>query len=104
MEVDKFRLAQFFLIIGIVLLVVFFGTDQSQSPQFGLFFIGALITGVGAFLLAKSYKPPPPSTRFQGIKKIMLGRNQPKPEKSKTGPTPGALKKKWFGFGKKPKQ
>lgn len=104
MEVDKYRLAQYFLIIGIVLLVVFFATDQSQNPQFGLFFIGALATGLGAFLMVKSYKPPPPSTRFQTIRRIMGGRNQPPLETKKAEPQKDTSKKKWFSFGKKPKQ
>lgn len=104
MQVDTYRLAQYFLIIGILLLVIFFGTDQSQNPQFGLFFIGSLVTFFGAFLLVKSYKPPPPSTRFRTIKKLFSrGSEPPAEEKKKPEPQPGAPKKKWFGFGKKSK-
>jgi hypothetical protein len=103
MEVEPYRLAQFFLLIGVVLLVLFFGTDQSQNPQFGLFFLAALITGLGAFLMFRAYKPPPPSGRFQTLRRMMSRRSEP-PAAKKPEAQGGAAKKKWFGFGKKSKQ
>ena len=38
MSFDKRRLGTFSFLIGLLLWVVFFATDQSQDPKFGLFF------------------------------------------------------------------
>ena len=41
---DRSRLGQFFFLIGLIMLIVFFGTDQSRNPQYYLFYLGAPLT------------------------------------------------------------
>jgi cell shape-determining protein MreC len=54
MRVLKFQIGQFFLVIGVIMLAIFFVTGQSQSPQFLLFFGGVLIAGAGISLMMRN--------------------------------------------------
>ncbi len=65
MQIERGRVGQFFLFVGLILLVIFFATDQSQEPQVGWFFGGLLVMGVGVYLIWKDWKPRPPSQRFR---------------------------------------
>ncbi len=44
MRAFKFQIGQFFLVIGVIMLAVFFVTDQGKNPQF-LWFFGGLLAG-----------------------------------------------------------
>ena len=81
---EKSRLGQFFLVIGLVMLIVFFGTDQSQNPQYYLFFLGAPLTALGIFLYWRNRKPAEPSNRFEGFRKMLQSDKEPKAPKEKT--------------------
>ena len=95
---EKNRLGTFFLLIGVVMLIMFFGTDQSQNPQYILFFGGILLTGLGAFLVWSARKPPQPSTRFTGVRNL-INRSKEKP-KAKAPPSKDDKK----GFFRIPKK
>jgi Na+/melibiose symporter-like transporter len=69
MEVKKGRLGQFFLFIGLILLVVFFTTDRSEVSQIGFFFIGIFLAVIGVIVIWKDWKRPP-SARFRLVKKL----------------------------------
>jgi Na+/melibiose symporter-like transporter len=69
MEVKKGRLGQFFLYIGLILLVVFFTTDRSEVSQIGFFFIGIFFAVMGVIIIWKDWKRPP-SARFRLVKKL----------------------------------
>jgi hypothetical protein len=94
---DRSRLGQFFFIIGFVMLVVFFGTDQSRDPQYYLFFLGAPLTAFGLFLYWRHRSPPPPANRFSGVRKMMQPGKEPANPKEKPKKD---NKKKSFGFWK----
>lgn len=83
---DKNRLATFFLLIGVIMLILFFGTDQSQNPQYILFFGGTPLTALGAWMLWTNRKPPEPTTRFSGLRRLL---NRGKGGPPKKGGPPG---------------
>lgn len=63
------RIGQFFLFLGLIVLVVFFGTDQVRQPVYGLFCIGSVLFGFGILLIWRNRQPPPPSERFRLFRK-----------------------------------
>lgn len=66
-----YRLGQFLLISGLVLLIIFFATDQLRDPQFCLFFWGAGAFSLGAYLIWRNYQPPPRAgERFRTVRRI----------------------------------
>lgn len=96
---DYSRLGTFFLLIGFVMLVLFFGTDQSQNPQYLLFFGGTPLTALGVYLIWRNRKPPQASSRFSGLRHIMnRSKETPKPK------APPAKKDERKGFFRIPKK
>ncbi|RPI87030.1 MAG: hypothetical protein EHM41_06440 [Chloroflexi bacterium] len=65
MRIEKGRLGQFFLFIGLLLLVIFFLAGKDETPPARFFFAGAFLTGLGTFMIWKDWKPGPPSGRFR---------------------------------------
>jgi hypothetical protein len=69
MRLFKFQIGQFFLVIGVFMLAVFFVTDQSRSPQFLLFFGGVLVIAVGISIMMRNREPPTgESARFRRVR------------------------------------
>jgi uncharacterized membrane protein HdeD (DUF308 family) len=64
------RLGIYLFIIGLMLLLYFFASDQSKNPQFLLFFFGLLLVILGIFLGWRYRPAPQPSGRFRLIRKI----------------------------------
>jgi hypothetical protein len=66
----KFQIGEFFLVIGVILLAVFFVTDQSQNPQFILFFGGLLSAAAGISLMVRNREPfTGESARFRRVRR-----------------------------------
>jgi len=74
----KRRIGWFLVVIGLILLVVFFTIDQSQKPQPGLFFSGLAGVFLGGLLVWRNRPPPKPSERFSSVRKIWQNRQNPK--------------------------
>lgn len=66
----------FFVIIGLILVIIFLGSDLAYRPAFEYFCFGVLIILGGMGLIWKGYTPPPPSQRFRMFRK----REQENPE------------------------
>jgi hypothetical protein len=77
MAVSLQRLGSFIMLIGLILLVIFFASDQSQKPEFELFFSGSLLTILGGFMILRYRPPAQPSGRFRVL------RGMDRPPKSK---------------------
>jgi Sec-independent protein translocase protein TatA len=70
MQTFKFQIGQFFLVIGVIMLAVFFVTDQGKNPQFLLFFGGLLIIAAGVSLMTRNRTPlAGESMRFRGVRR-----------------------------------
>ena len=71
------QIGQFFLVIGLILLVIFFGTDQVHRPAYTYFCGGLLILLLGIYLYWRDRPPVKPSGRFR----ILRGSNRPDDKK-----------------------
>jgi hypothetical protein len=66
----KFQIGQFFLVIGVIMLAVFFVTDQSHNPQYLLFFGSLLVGGFGFSLMMKNRSSrSEESARFRSVRR-----------------------------------
>mgnify|MGYP005855429277 CR=1 FL=1 len=74
----KRKFGQFLVVIGLILLVVFFTIDQSQKPQPGLFFSGLVGVFLGGLLIWRNQSVPKPSERFRSVRKAWQDRHKPK--------------------------
>jgi hypothetical protein len=61
------RIGNFFILIGVILLLIFFFSDYSRSPVYNLVCIGLPLVVLGVFLKRKGHQPLPPSDRFRII-------------------------------------
>ncbi len=77
------RIGLFFLFVGVIFMVLFIGTEQTNQPQFLLCFAGLIALGLGAGLIARDVKPAQPVDRFRLIRRI----RQKKCQDSKKGMT-----------------
>ncbi len=69
MRAFKFQIGQFFLVIGVIMLAVFFVTDQSQNPQFLLFFGGLLVIAAGISIMIRNRESSSgESARFRRVR------------------------------------
>jgi hypothetical protein len=67
------QIGQFLLVIGLILLVIFFGTDQVNRPAYNYFCGGLVILAIGIYLYWRDRPPAKPSGRFR----ILRGSNRP---------------------------
>ena len=67
----KRRIGHFLVVVGLILLVVFFTIDQSQKSQPGLFFSGLASLFLGYILIWRNRPTPKPSERFGAFRKFM---------------------------------
>lgn len=74
----KWQIGQFLLFIGLVVLVIFFITDQAQSPNFLYFCSGAIILVLGAYMMWLGRLPSKPSERFSSFRKMQENREKKK--------------------------
>jgi protein-S-isoprenylcysteine O-methyltransferase Ste14 len=82
MDIAKGRVGTFFLVIGLIMLVVFFVTDQSQNPEIFLFLGGLLVSFIGVLLIWKDWKPREPANRFRLMRR-MRKKKEDKPEENR---------------------
>ena len=70
MNIRLGRVGQFFFFIGIILLVVFFATDQNKNFQPGFFFFGLALSFFGVYLIWRDWKPTGESKRFRTLRRM----------------------------------
>jgi hypothetical protein len=63
------RIGQFFLYIGLIVLVIFVATSQAQRPAFSYLCGGGLSLVFGIFLIWRVRRPPPEAGRFRLLRK-----------------------------------
>ncbi len=71
------QIGQFLLVIGLILLVIFFGTDQANRPAYNYFCGGLVILALGIYLYWRDRPPAKSSGRFR----IFRGSNRPDDQK-----------------------
>ncbi len=78
MHIRLGRVGQFFLFVGIILLVVFFVSDQNTYFEPGFFFIGLVLSFLGVYIIWRNWKPASESKRFRMLRRM---RKKEEPEK-----------------------
>ncbi len=74
------RVASFFLLVSIGLLILFIGSVLADETQ-GLLLLVSLISGLISYALYRRTPPPPPSDRFSGLRKARERRQKRLAEK-----------------------
>ena len=80
MELKK-RFGNFFMLIGFILLVLFFISDYLDQVNLWYLLFGLILFVIGARLAWKGRTPPEPSQRFRTAKKIIGGLDKDKNKK-----------------------
>ena len=70
MHIERGRVGQFFLFLGIFLLAIFFSTDPGVDPVIGFFLSGAGLVLFGLYLIRRAWKPPTTSNRFRLLRRL----------------------------------
>lgn len=55
--------------IGLILIVIFLGSDLARNPALEYFCFGVIVILAGIALIRRGYRPPPPSQRFRMFRK-----------------------------------
>ena len=79
----KWNVGQFFLLSGILLLVLYFATSQVNSPIVYYFCFGVILLLFGVYLMWIGRNPPIASDRFRSVRRMSEKKKKPKKEADK---------------------
>ena len=79
----KWNVGQFFSLLGILLLVLFFATSQGDSPIFYYFCFGVVFALFGAYMMWIGRNPPIASDRFRSLRRMSEKKKKPKKDAEK---------------------
>ncbi len=65
----SFKVGQYLLVVGVLIMVLFFASDQAGQPFFSLFCVGVLLIPFSIYMMFRFRKPPAPSERFSSLRK-----------------------------------
>jgi len=71
MQVESSKLGQFLIIVGLILLVIFFASGEGWSMAFGYFLTGLGLVFLGGFIIFRRRRPTDPNTaRFRTVRRF----------------------------------
>ena len=71
MQLEKSKVGQYFIYIGLILLVVFFVSDQDNHPAYAYLFAGFGLLLVGGYIYWRGLQPVCPNPeRFRTLRKL----------------------------------
>ena len=71
MQVEKSKVGQYFIYIGLILLVVFFVSSQNEHPAYAYFFAGFGLLFLGGYIYWRGLQPVCPNPeRFRTLRKL----------------------------------
>jgi hypothetical protein len=79
----KWSIGQFFLLVGILLLVLYFATSQVDSPIVYYFCFGVIFLLFGVYMMWIGRNPPIASDRFRSFRRMSEKRKKPKKDADK---------------------
>jgi hypothetical protein len=79
----KWNVGQFFSLLGILLLVLYFATSQGDSPIVYYFCFGVIFVLFGAYMMWIGRNPPIASDRFHSIRRMSEKKKKPKKDAEK---------------------
>jgi hypothetical protein len=77
----RWQVGEFFVLLGVLLLIIFFITGQVDSPIYWYFCIGVPVLGLGIFFMWTGRNPVEASKRFR----IMRNFSERREKKKKKG-------------------
>ncbi len=77
------KIGRLLIVIGLILLVIFFAVDQSKHPSYGYFCVGLLAVILGGIFLVRGHKPPEESMRFRTLRRWREQQRQLKEDRNK---------------------
>ncbi len=77
------RIGTFFIILGLLGIILFVASDMAERTTFSYFFGALLSLGFGFALKRANPVPRPDSNRFEGVRKWQKKRQDAKSEKQK---------------------
>ncbi len=83
MRTAKSKIGRLLMLIGLILLVIFFAVDQSKSPSYGYFCVGLVAVILGGVLMVRGQQPPAESMRFRTLRRWREQQKQRKEERKK---------------------
>ena len=83
MQSAKSKIGRLLLLIGLILLVIFFAVDQSKSPSYGYFCIGLVAVILGGILIVRGHPAPAESMRFRTLRRWREQQRERKEERNK---------------------
>jgi len=75
------RIGTFFILLGIVVVILFVASDIGQKTYYSYFFIGVLFLAIGVYFKRSSAPPPVPGKRFLGIRNLLQKSRENKTKK-----------------------
>jgi hypothetical protein len=66
----KWQVGQFFVLLGFIVLIVFFISGQENNPIFLYFCSGVLLLGLGVYFMWTGRNPGVPSERFRFMRRF----------------------------------
>jgi len=63
------RIGQFLIFVGLIILIVFFASDQLRRPNYFYFFSGVILVVGGGYVMWLGREPKSPSDRFRLLRK-----------------------------------
>jgi uncharacterized membrane protein YqjE len=74
------RIGQFLLFISLILLIIFFATDQARHPAYTYCCSGVLILILAVLLIWRGKTPPPETSARFGLLRRLRGEEQDQDE------------------------
>ncbi|MEJ2707332.1 MAG: hypothetical protein P8074_06930 [Anaerolineales bacterium] len=74
------RIGQFLLFISLILLTIFFATDQARQPAYAYCCSGVLILILAVLLIWRGRTPPPETSARFGLLRRLSGEEQEQDE------------------------
>ena len=75
------RIGTFFLLLGVLFVVLFIASDMGDQTYFSYFFIGVLLIATGFIFKRMAAPDPSPGKRFEAIRKLQQKRREAKEKK-----------------------
>lgn len=80
---QKWQVGQFFLLCGILLLVLYFATSQVDSPILYYFCFGVVFLLLGLYMMWIGRNPPIASDRFRSLRRMSEKKKKPSKNEEK---------------------
>jgi Na+/citrate or Na+/malate symporter len=75
------RIGTFFLLLGLVIIILFIATDIGQKTVYSFFFIGVIMLVLGWYFKRIGAPPPVQGKRFEGLRNLQQKNRDAKAKK-----------------------